>query len=185
VNPADRRRAEVDAVHRALLEKWRGAMDLVGPGPIDPHFADAAEAVADLDARGDWVDLGSGAGFPGIALAGAFPAARVTLVERRQKRAAFLQQVVARAALANAAVHAGDAAELPAAAFDGVISRAYKSPEEVLVDAARLLRPGGTAVVLVAREVPEAPEGWDRFHVKRYEIGRRPRAVVAFRRRSW
>lgn len=160
-------------------------MDLVGPGPVDPHFADAAEAVADLDAQGDWADLGSGAGFPGIALAAAFPASRVTLVERRQKRAAFLSEVVARAGIDNATVFAGDADALPPAAFDGVISRAYKAPAGVLEDAERLLRRDGIAVVLVARDIPEDAAGWERFHVKPYEIDGRPRAVVAFRRRSW
>ena len=32
--------------HRQVLEKWRNAMDLVGPGPLDPHFEDAAQAWA-------------------------------------------------------------------------------------------------------------------------------------------
>ena len=62
-------------------------MDLVGPGPLEPHFQDAAGAVAGLEAVGRWVDLGSGAGFPGIALAARHPGAEVWLVESRRKRA--------------------------------------------------------------------------------------------------
>ena len=49
-------------VHKTLLGKWRKAMDLIGPGPMEPHFEDANSAVHGLEAEGNWVDLGSGAG---------------------------------------------------------------------------------------------------------------------------
>ena len=42
------------AVHRALLEKWRKAMDLVGPGPAEPHFEDANAAVASISRAAAW-----------------------------------------------------------------------------------------------------------------------------------
>ena len=90
--------------HLQLLTRWRGAMDLVGPGPLDPHFIDAVEAVEGLAVSGRWADLGSGAGFPGISLAARHPDAEVLLVERRQKRAVFHNQVLAAAALENATV---------------------------------------------------------------------------------
>jgi 16S rRNA G527 N7-methylase RsmG len=73
--------------HRTLLEKWRKAMDLVRPGrPLDPHFDDARQAVTRLPRAahpagqalaGRWADLGSGAGFPGVALAVLHPGAEV------------------------------------------------------------------------------------------------------------
>ncbi|MDP6932876.1 MAG: class I SAM-dependent methyltransferase, partial [Myxococcota bacterium] len=88
-----------ERTHRDILERWREAMNLVGPGPVDVHFLDAIHAVQGLEARGRWVDLGSGAGFPGIALAARHPRASVLLVESRQKRAAFLEQVVGEAGL--------------------------------------------------------------------------------------
>ena len=56
-------------IHFELLKKWRHAMDLVGPSHIEEHFIDAFYTCCDLYATGNWVDLGSGAGFPGIALA--------------------------------------------------------------------------------------------------------------------
>lgn len=168
-------------VHRALLERWRVAMDLVGPGPVEPHVQDALEAIAGLGASGAWADLGSGAGFPGIALAAAFPAAQVSLVERRQKRAVFLRRVVSEAGLGNAEVVEHNGEDLPAGAYQGVISRAYKPPPEYLLDCQRLLARGGIAVVLTAGGVPELPTGFSLHDVWRYTIEGKPRASVRFR----
>lgn len=171
--------------HLSLLEKWRGAMDLVGPGPLAPHFDDAIAAVGWLKAEGEWVDLGSGAGFPGVALAAMFPSARVTLVERRQKRAVFLREVAAATKLPNLTVIEGDSADLPAAAYDGVISRAYKPPPEVLVDAARIAKPSGVCVLLLAREDAPLAPAWEVFHVERYVIEGKNRSAVGMRRVGW
>ena len=134
--------------HRRLLEQWRKAMDLVGPGPVGPHFEDAVGSVLGLPVTGRWADLGSGAGFPGVALAALFPEARVELVESRQKRAVFLRKVVMEARLSGATVVHGRSEALEDGVYDGVISRAYKQPEAYLAYAARLLRPGGLAVLL-------------------------------------
>ena len=140
----------VNHAHEALLEQWRKAMDLIGPGPATPHFIDAAASVRGLAASGRWADLGSGAGFPGVALAGLYPALTVELVESRQKRAIFLQKVVSAAGLGNASVRCMRSEGLEAAAYDGIISRAYKAPEAVLrEDAARILKPGGVVVLLL------------------------------------
>ncbi|MES2638653.1 MAG: RsmG family class I SAM-dependent methyltransferase [Myxococcota bacterium] len=167
--------------HRALLEKWRKTMDLVGPGPVDPHFDDAEAAVGWLGATGAWADLGSGAGFPGIMLAETSPGASVTLVERRQKRCAFLEAVVAAAKLPNVTVACADTAALPVAHYDGIVSRAYKAPDEMLDEGRRLLKPSGLLVLLLAREeAPVAPD-FELFHVERYTVEGRPRAAVALR----
>ena len=167
-------------IHRRLLERWRGAMDLVGPGPLQPHFDDAIAAVGALGAIGAWADLGSGAGFPGVALAALNPEARVVLVERRQKRAAFLETVLRETGL-PATVH-DEVATLAPCTFDGVVSRAYKPPAEVLVDAERLLRPGGRVVLLLTNQDFDAA-GWTVCHVKPYEIEGRPRRAVTLQRR--
>jgi 16S rRNA (guanine527-N7)-methyltransferase len=175
-------RAEVRATHAALLERWRRTMDLVGPGPLAPHFDDAEAATAPLHAAGDWVDLGSGAGFPGVTLAASYPDARVTLVERREKRAAFLEAVARAAGLPNLAVVCGDAAALTEAAWDGVISRAYRPPAELLPEAGRLLRPDGRLVLLLAREPAPTGDGWTQELDHAYVIEGRPRHVVVLRK---
>ena len=95
-----------------------------------------------LDVSGQWADLGSGAGFPGIALAAVHAHAQITLAESRLKRATFLKRVIHTARLENATVHHGRTEDLADGQWDGVISRAYKPPELFMDDACRLLKPG-------------------------------------------
>ena len=133
-------------------------MNLVGPGSVDPHFLDAVGAVDGLNAAGRWADLGSGAGFPGIALASRHPSASVLLVESRAKRATFLAQVIREAQLDNASLFHGRVEDLPPG-FDGIISRAFRPPEAYLKDAERLLTPGGRAVLL-SGDRPPTFSGW-------------------------
>ena len=159
-------------------------MDLIGPGPAEPHFEDAIGVVSGLDATGDWADLGSGAGFPGIALAAFFAEARVVLAESRQKRASFLKRVLHTAGLENARVHHGRTEALEEGRFDGIISRAYKPPLDFLVDAARLLKPGGRAVLMLGSEAEiELPVDFERLSASCYAVGDGQRQRVVLRRR--
>ena len=171
-----------EETHRRLLEKWRSAMDLVGPGPLDPHFQDAAAAVSWIPAEGHWVDLGSGAGFPGIALAARHPEIRVSLVESRQKRAVFLKQVLLQSSLTNAEVLHQRSEALPHEQFHGVISRAYKPPQEALAEARKFLQPSGIAVLLLAKIAAPSCPGMEMFHVERYRIDGKERSAVGFRK---
>ena len=171
----------LEQAHFELLARWRKVMDLVGPGPLEPHFEDARRAVAWLEPRGRWVDLGSGAGFPGVALAALHPELRVLLVESRSKRAAFLDQVAARGD--NLEVLCVRSEELESGTFDGVISRAYRPPRAFLEDALRLLVPGGTAVCMLAQQAPPEREGLELFHVEHYDLDGRPRAAAGYRTR--
>ena len=168
--------------HFALLEKWRSAMDLVGPGSLMPHFEDAALSVSWIPAEGKWADLGSGAGFPGIALAARHPQAQVHLVESRQKRAVFLKQVLLQTTLENASVLHQRSEELPLAHFNGVISRAYRPPPEALLQARELLQISGIAVLLLAKhDIPHC-DGMTMFHVERYQVEGKERSAVGYRK---
>ena len=88
--------------YATLLKQWQKTINLVSPGTLDTlwqrHMADSAQllALAPPDAR-TWVDLGSGAGFPGLVLAILLrerPGARMTLVESDARKVAFLREVV-------------------------------------------------------------------------------------------
>ncbi|HKI48717.1 MAG TPA: 16S rRNA (guanine(527)-N(7))-methyltransferase RsmG [Desulfobacteria bacterium] len=87
------------------LKKWNRSINLVAAGPdeqlLENHFLDSLTLLPLLDPCPipGLVDVGSGAGFPGLVLKIARPDLRVTLVEPRQKRTAFLRQVIRLAGL--------------------------------------------------------------------------------------
>lgn len=89
-------------IYAALLKQWQKTINLVAPSTLDQvwhrHFADSAQLLryAPTDDGGRWLDLGSGAGFPGLVLAilrsGTSPS-RSTLIESDTRKAAFLAEV--------------------------------------------------------------------------------------------
>ena len=174
-------RAATDA-HKALLARWRHAMNLVGPGPLAPHFEDAEHAVRLLHPSGRWADLGSGAGFPGVALAAWHPQVQVHLVESRERRVAFLRAALRATGLSNLQVLHLRVEQLPAMAYDGVISRAFAPPESYLAQASRLLVPGGLAVLMAARGVPDDVPGLLLAEQLRYLSAGHPRVLGLYRR---
>ncbi len=94
---AARRRLEAYA---ALLAKWQPVKNLVAPSTLPDlwrrHMADGAQALAAAPTARRWLDLGSGAGFPGLVTAILItdePGAKVTLVEANGRKAAFLRTV--------------------------------------------------------------------------------------------
>ena len=91
-------------VHYRELARWNPTVSLVGPGTADEiverHYGESLAAVPLLEPQ--WrvvVDVGSGAGFPGIVLAAAVPSLEVILVESRERKCAFLETVARKAAL--------------------------------------------------------------------------------------
>ena len=117
------------------------------------------------------VDLGSGAGLPGVVLAAVRPDLRVVLLEPLLRRAVFLEEVVASLALPHAVVLRGRAEELgggrltgPGVPADGltdaVVARAVAPLERLAGWALPLLRPGGALLALkgeaAARELADA-----------------------------
>ncbi len=160
-------------------------MDLVGPGPLDLHYADAKRSLAHLDPTGRWADLGSGAGFPGIVLAALWPEITVDLVESRQKRATFLESVLLEAPPRPSPIHVLNvrAESLPAGSYDGVVARAFLPPAEYLEHAARLLVPGGRAVVFLgASETWTPPAEWVVERENAYSIDAKPRRSLFLRK---
>src|SRR2546423_1845862 len=98
-------------------------------------------------------DLGSGAGFPGLALAVALPRARVALVESIERRCAFLRRAVAAAGLGNADVVHARAESWPegAEAHDLVSARALAALPVLVEYAAPWLSLGGALVAWKGR----------------------------------
>jgi len=117
---------------------------------VDVHLADSLEALKLEPVQGAThiADLGSGAGFPGMALAVALPAAEVSLVESRVRRCEFLRRACAAAVIENARVVCTRAEEWREGlgSNDVVVARALAAQPVVLEYAAPLLRLGGTLV---------------------------------------
>jgi 16S rRNA (guanine527-N7)-methyltransferase len=94
------------------------------------------------------IDIGSGAGFPGLPVKIWAPEIHLTLIESNYKKAIFLREVVRALALTNVDVVAGRAEQFETAA-EAVILRAVEHFAQILPVAARLVAPGGQLVLLI------------------------------------
>ncbi len=133
---------------------------------MQAHVADSLVALhltVVRDAR-QIADLGSGAGFPGLALAIALPEAEVSLVESQGRRCEFLRGLAAAARVENAHVVCARAEEWSegASSQDLVVARALASQAVVLEYAAPLLRIGGALVDWRGKREPIAEAAADR-----------------------
>jgi 16S rRNA (guanine527-N7)-methyltransferase len=115
------------------------------------HILDSLRAVPHIppDAA-QIVDLGSGAGFPGLPVAVARPDLEVTLSEPRQARAAFLELVVERLHLPNVRVFASPAEELTVG-FEVCLARGFGDASRTWAVARDLLSPEGTLIYWAGR----------------------------------
>lgn len=137
--------------HRRLLEAWAEAINLVGPKELDEywrrHALDCAQLVALAPSARHWVDLGAGAGFPGLVVAALLaggPGAQVDLVEANAKKCAFLREA-ARAMAVPARVQFGRIESVVPGrigACDVVCARAL-APLSRLINHAKPLLDGG------------------------------------------
>jgi 16S rRNA (guanine527-N7)-methyltransferase len=80
------------------LDAWRMRSNLIGPNEWPQiwtrHVADSWQLLRFIDPKASVVDLGSGAGFPGLVIAAARPEARITLIESVGKKCAFLRAAI-------------------------------------------------------------------------------------------
>ncbi|MFO1150185.1 MAG: 16S rRNA (guanine(527)-N(7))-methyltransferase RsmG [Alsobacter sp.] len=157
----------------ALLERWQRIKNLVGPGTLDSvwtrHVADSAQ-LADLapDAT-TWLDIGSGAGFPGLVVAILLrdrPGFQMHLVESNGRKCAFLREVARNLAL-PVTVHDGRIeAVLPklGTPVDVVSARALASLSELIRLTETLLTTGTLGLFPkgqdVGDELTEASKYW-------------------------
>jgi 16S rRNA (guanine527-N7)-methyltransferase len=129
------------------------AWGLLGPREVPRlwtrHLLNCA-AITDLVPRpSTLVDLGSGAGLPGIVLALLLPDVEVTLLERMERRAAFLTQCVTELKLDNAQVRRASAEEVAGKiAADVVTARAVAPLDRLAGLAVGLVRPGGLILAI-------------------------------------
>lgn len=126
---------------------------------LEDHLADSLVALEVEQVRSavDAVDLGAGAGLPGLPLAIALPALRVALLESSRRKSEFIERAVATCAVPNASVVC-ERAELWQAGIgrmDLVTARAVGPLPVVVEYAAPLLRIGGALVVWRGKREPD------------------------------
>lgn len=135
-----------------LLDHFNRSMNLVGPlseGEIvDALLVDSAAAAAVCPPSGSIVDVGSGAGLPGIPLKLLYPDCPLTLVEPRRKRATFLNIAKTRLGLEDVTIEQERIEDVPPARYDYVISKAFQPPLEWLETASEWVSDGGVVMCL-------------------------------------
>jgi 16S rRNA (guanine527-N7)-methyltransferase len=189
--------ARIVAYLDAMLEANR-ALNLTAIREREPalvlHALDslAVALVAPAPARA--LDLGSGNGFPGVAIAALWPQAEVVLVERTTKKARALERLIAAAGFASVAVAHVDAAQIAAVrpelcGADLVAARAVGTPAAVAALAAPLLAARRRLVLWLdaATPAPTRLRGFDDPREITYELPEpapRRRRLAVYRRRG-
>jgi 16S rRNA (guanine527-N7)-methyltransferase len=146
----------------ALLLEWQAKTNLVAPSTLPNlwtrHVADSLQLLALAPSAKIWIDLGSGAGFPGVVLACALaetPGALVHLVERNSRKAAFLREAL-RVTGARGVVHpAGieDIVDRITGPIDCVTARALAPLHQLIGFAEPLVKRGAKALFLKGQDV--------------------------------
>lgn len=154
-------------VFEALLRRWQKTINLVSASALDDvwrrHFLDSGQLCRLMPGVKAVVDIGSGAGFPGLVVA-IISGVRVTLVEADNRKAAFLREA-SRETGADTEVVAGRAETAPATPAEAVTARAVAPLTRLLPLAEPWLQPGGRCYFLkggaVEDELTDASRIWD------------------------
>jgi 16S rRNA (guanine527-N7)-methyltransferase len=180
----------------ALVERWNAKFNLLSRRDVDRlwtrHVLDSLSLLPLLP-EGSVLDLGTGAGFPGIPLATADSARAFLLVDRSARKIRFLELAAHSLGLANVTCLCSDAARLSIPPVQAVVARAVSGMSEVWSVARRLLAPGGRLLVMTATRDPAdtqsvvaAPEGAcvERIVTMRIPGLDRPHEVTVLRARA-
>jgi 16S rRNA (guanine(527)-N(7))-methyltransferase RsmG len=157
----------IDALHAHYqeLSAWNRRLSLIGPGTIDEvlarHYGESLAALPLVPAEAkSGLDIGSGAGFPGLILAAVRTGLEMTLVEAREKKWAFLSAAARKASLPCRTLNVRVEIPLPAgipASLDLVTARALKLDPGVLGALAERLGPAGRILLWLGEEDPALP----------------------------
>jgi 16S rRNA (guanine527-N7)-methyltransferase len=161
-----------------LLVKWNRVYNLTAIREearlVSHHVIDSLAVVPHLPA-GNILDVGSGAGLPGIPIAISCPDRDVVLLDASHKKSAFLKQAVAELGLANAQVVIERVeAYRPARLFNTVISRAFSDLADFVKLAGHLCAADGVMIAMKGlypnEEIVRLPASWQLEKTLRLEI---------------
>lgn len=168
------------------LKSWNGSTNLVGNLSDDDLARHALESTLGtylMPARYAILDIGSGGGFPGVPLA--IAGHRVTLLEPRERRAAFLRHVLRTIPGLDATVREGRVEDLSAAEFDAATARAV-GDLGAFVGKGEFLKPAGKLLIWLtdSGEAAAALSGAFEWAVDLTVPESRSRRIAVFRRCS-
>lgn len=143
-----------------LLYKWNRVYNLTAirqpEQMVSGHLLDSLAVVPHMW-PGHWLDVGCGAGLPGLVLAMACPQWTFTLIDSNSKKTSFVQQAKMELELNNVSVHCGRVESWQAGVkFDGIISRAFTNTAGFVGLTRHLLAQGGGWIAMKA--APKAAE---------------------------
>ena len=157
------------------LTRWNARVNLTGHATqadiISKDFLDSLAAFTLIKPDPELIrpgpglrvlDVGTGAGFPGLVLKLQDPDLAVTLLEPSQKKAAFLHHIIGLLGISGVSVliaRIEDCRPDQVGRFDLVTSRAVR-PELILAEAPRLLAPGGHVLLFRTSTVGDVPSGY-------------------------
>lgn len=161
-----------------LLQTWNRVFNLTNI--LDPnqmvylHIVDSLLIQPYLNGK-NLLDVGSGAGLPGIPLAIFNPEQQWTLLDKNSKKTRFMRQAAAELQLPNVSiVHSRTEEFHPTQCFDSILSRAFASLDVFVNTTKHVLAPNGLFLAMKGKfpheELAELPEGSYRFEVKRIEM---------------
>jgi 16S rRNA (guanine527-N7)-methyltransferase len=176
------------ANHLELLLKWNAKMSLTAVRSPEEmmtrHFGESffvAHLLLD-EGTNSVIDLGSGAGFPGLPMAIYAPQAKVTLIESQNKKATFLKEVVRTLELKNVEVFGGRGEEYPGKA-DVVVLRAVEKFGLAAEVAAKLVAPAGRLGLMIGvGQGKDLPQNFE-WEVGKPIPGTKTRMVTVGRRK--
>lgn len=131
----------------ALLQKWNKVYNLTAirdPQQMVSHHLLDSLAVLPYLWPGRWLDVGCGAGLPGLVLATVRPDWSFAMLDSNSKKTSFVQQAAIELGLGNVSVHCARVEDFaPEQAFDGIISRAFAEAVDFVTLTRHLLAPEG------------------------------------------
>lgn len=185
------RQAHLLAYYLEFLVKWNQRMNLVGPSTWEQVFETLIQDswyLADLFVEqkihpAQTLDLGAGAGLPGIPLRIFWQAGDYFLVEPRQKRVLFMQQAIIHLGLPKTTVFQGRMEDLPSEKrqTDLIVSRAFKPWRELLGYVHSYLKPQGQVLVMTNEPQPkDKVVGYTLELIQEYTVAQKKRYFWLF-----
>ena len=153
-----------------LVAQWSQAYNLVGartlPEIVSQHILDSLSLSSFLPPGGRRVlDLGTGAGLPGLPLAVVHPDRQFTLLDRNRKKTRFVRQAKLELNLSNIKVVTEEASHYRGGPFECIMARAVGSLAEIIQSSTHLIAAGGIYLLPkgpdIEQELRELPRRWD------------------------